>query len=109
MGHPLTSARRKRFVRFLSAEEVVDMELKIQAGAVTGFTLNYRAHMRGSWQEVVRYDTAHGRPHLHRFWEGRVPRPWPHPASDLDAAFDWAEQDLSRPWRAYRALREASL
>ena len=102
--------RTKRFVRFLSDEDAVDLTLTMQAGRITGFCLNYRARVGTIWHEVVRYDTAHGWPHVHRFWRGTTPRPWPgSPPGDLGAAAIWADQDLHANWREYRTRLEATL
>jgi hypothetical protein len=103
------TVRKKRFVRFLSDEDAVDMELTLQAGRVTGFCLNYRVRVGTDWHEVIRYDTAHGRPHVHRFWYGAEARPWPGPRADLEACVDWADADIRARWQEYRARRRASL
>ncbi len=34
-----------------------------ERGVVTAFTIQYEAEIDGTWFEIVRYDTAHGRPH----------------------------------------------
>ena len=36
---------------------------KLERRAIKEFTIQYEAEINGKWYEIVRYDTAHGRPH----------------------------------------------
>ena len=49
----LTSERIDRFRHLHSLER----------GQITRFCVQYEAFIDGEWQAIVRYDTAHGRPH----------------------------------------------
>jgi hypothetical protein len=102
--------RTKRYVRFLSFDDVIDMQIAKHGGRIIAFALNYRVHVGGRWREVVRYDNAHGRAHVHRFWHGPESRPWPGPAvADVGEAYEWAKGDLGTRRREYRTRLEASL
>lgn len=80
---------------------------------MVGFAINYRARVMDRWTEVCRYDTCHGRLHMHRFWlppdrqiqEARSPIPvW-----DTKRALDAAAEDLERQWRTYRMRMRRTL
>lgn len=107
-------SRSRAFEHYITPDDRIDIELIVDQGAVVDFTANYRARIGGRWVEVVRYDTAHGHLHVHRFWRPEPDRidtlePPDNPADDYSAALDRAEEDLVENWRAYRNLMEDHL
>lgn len=95
----------------LSAEDVIDADLDLSQGRVVGFSLNYRALIRGRWHQVVRYDTRHGPLHVHRCW--REPPDDVEPLEDaVRDVRDYrvparqARDDLAANWPRYRTLME---
>lgn len=107
-------ATRRAFEHYITPDDRIDLELSIDAGQVVGFTANYRARIEGRWVEVVRYDTAHGHLHIHRFWreEGAQIEDLEdetEPGDPYGAELDRAEADLVAHWRVYRRRMEETL
>jgi len=64
--------------------------------------LEVRHPKYGTWEPVIRYDTAHGR--AHRDWrhaDGSVEKT-PLPTEDYNQALNYAEIDLKNHWEIYR-------
>jgi predicted amidohydrolase len=59
----------RRYQRFFSNLDVADIETGREGGEIVSFSTNLRAEIRQSWREGIRYDTGHGRLHVHRFWQ----------------------------------------
>lgn len=105
-------SQRTRFIRHLTTEDLVDVELDLHQGRVVGFRVNYRAYLHNTWVEIARYDTRHGRLHLHRFWLDSDEQvldlePQNRSTRDYGARFTQAVEDISENWTAYRACCEA--
>lgn len=79
----------------------MDTEIEVRAGRL------YRAHIRGLWREVLRYDTRHGALHGHRFWRPenaqvrKLTRTADEPA-DYREWFARLKADLDKNWKVYR-------
>lgn len=107
-------ATKRAFEHYITPDDRIDVELEVHAGDVVTFTVNYRARIRGKWTEVVRYDTAHGHLHIHRFWrdeQGQIENlddPG-QPKGVYNAELDAAEEDLVENWRTYRQRMEEGL
>lgn len=108
-----TKSRPRRHVLPLSGDDEIDVALETRDGRVSGFAVNYRARWGSEWHEVIRYDTHHGRLHVHRFWRGPgrtiefLERPG-EGTQDHRERLQAAVDDIRQNWRAYRArLREA--
>lgn len=107
-------ATKRAFEHYISPDDRIDIAFEVDQGDIVGFTVNYRARIGGRWVEVVRYDTAYGYLHMHRFWRDEE-----HQIEDLDdasdpkgvynAELDQAEEDLVNNWRTYRRRMEANL
>lgn len=98
--------RTQSFIRYFTDVDLVDVEFTLDGNRIVAFRLNYRAHIVGSWREVVRYDNAHRKPlHIHRFWpptsgareylETEVRR-------DYTDALEESLSDLEDHWQTYR-------
>lgn len=71
--------------------------------AVLTFTVQYETSIDDQFFPVVRYDSAHDRPHrdvLDR--SGRLVRKEWLPDMDYNVALDFAIADIEENWRAYR-------
>lgn len=91
--------------------DFLDIRLFIERGRVVAFVLNYTAVIDGESREVVRYDTCHGRLHVHRAWldgpASLVDLEAPgRRGADYKARLRTAEADLRRNWRKYRSQVE---
>ncbi len=85
----------------------MDILIRKKNGRLVEFVMNYRAKIKGTWREVIRYDTHHEKLHVHRFWrasdkqieileESQSEDYWPH--------FNEAFQDIDKNWHRYRQL-----
>ncbi|MBI3621659.1 MAG: hypothetical protein HY208_05665 [Nitrospirae bacterium] len=92
------------FLYFLSTER--EDRLRVEAvkehGAITSFTVQYEALLRGDWQPIVRYDTAHGFAHKDLLHPDGTGEKQPLYLPDYNMAFTYAIQDLKAAWRWYR-------
>lgn len=107
-------ATKRAFEHYITPADRIDVELEVHAGDVVAFTANYRARIAGRWLEVVRYDTAHGHLHIHRFWREAGDRienidDPSQPKGVYNAELDAAEDDLVQNWRTYRQQMEEGL
>lgn len=107
-------ATKRAFEHYITPEDRIGVEIEVHAGDVVAFTVNYRARIRGRWVQVVRYDTAHGHLHVHRFWRDEddqienLDDPT-RPKGVYNAELDAAEEDLVKHWPTYRRRMEESL
>jgi hypothetical protein len=100
--------RELHFLQVLSddAEDRVRVEADIERGRVRHFVVQYEALIRGKWQAIVRYDTAHGYPHRDLIHPRRPAEKVPLATSDLNSAMTFAIQDVQALWPAYREKYE---
>ena len=97
-------AREKRWT-LLFDEARVDVVLRVEAGAVIGFSINLSVWIDDDYHDVIRYDTAHGYLHVHRFWESVEMQPWrPYAGRPLAEAFQAAYEDIKANWERYIEL-----
>ncbi len=104
----------REYEHYITPHDRVDITVDVEHGTVVDFTANYRARIQGQWIEVLRYDTAHGHLHVHRFW-----RDPPHQIEELEDPSNpkgrygldltQAEKDLVENWRSYRSLMETRI
>jgi hypothetical protein len=68
----------------------------LERGQVTAFTVQLECWIEGKWRPVVRYDTAHGRPHRDMLdWDGNVAdKLWLAVDVNLNEALTVSEADL---------------
>ncbi len=73
-----------------------------ERGRVIRFAVQYETFAGGEWRPVVRYDTAHGFPHIDRsFPDGRVEK-IPLLVPDLGDALTLADDDIDENWPRYK-------
>lgn len=82
------------------------VQITTERGEVTAFVIQYEAWIEGAYRPVVRYDTAHGRPHRDTLdWNGNtIDKAWAWDGTDLSykEALMSAASDLIQNWAAYR-------
>jgi hypothetical protein len=86
-------------------EVIVDLGFA-RPGHLERASVQYRAHVRGRWRSVIRYDNAHGQPHCHRFWAKKIIRP-PPKGTGPTRLIELAKVDLKKNWTTYRRRMEA--
>lgn len=76
-----------------------------ERGRLVAFTVQGEVYDGEWWRPVVRYDTAHGRPHRDLLdWDGRViAKDWMPEGTPLDEAMTQAQREIEEHWVTYRA------
>ncbi len=72
-------------------------------GNVVRFVVQYETFVEGKWQAVVRYDTAHGFPHVDKMFPGGTTEKIPLLTTDMGEALTVADQDIEENWERYKA------
>ena len=101
----------KEYVNYLSParEDRLRYFHTLERKRIIRFVVQYEAFIAGDWQAIVRYDTAHGRPHrdiLH-----------PDGPADKDEFYGYTpeevltlgERDIRVNWRRYRLAYELEI
>ena len=70
-------------------------------GKVTGFVVQMEVFVSGQWKVVIRYDSAHGFPHVDRYYlDGRMVK------KELNLKFSealvLADEDIKENWKIYQ-------
>ena len=71
-------------------------------GRVIRFVVQYETFVEGEWHPVVRYDTAHGLPHMDRILSDGTTEKIPLPIKDLGEALTFADRDVDENWERYK-------
>lgn len=106
-------AKIKRLEWRLTPTDEVHLAMTIAGGAVIDFGINYRAVVGGRWVSVLRVDTSHGPPHVHKFWRSPADQTEPLRAvsassGDYAVVIEAVRTDLRANWKRYRTLMEAA-
>jgi len=102
------SAQRqhKRFKIVLSDEDEVRVDFDLEKGQVVEFAVQYLAMIRGKWQPVVRFDTAHGRPHVDISHPDGSQETRTFPFNDYGSALTYAINYIQEHWESWRERYE---
>lgn len=73
-----------------------------ERGRVVRFTVQFETFIHGEWHPVVRYDMAHGFPHIDRILPGGDVEKIPLPVADLADALTFADDDIDENWPRYK-------
>lgn len=82
-------------------EDEVDITIKKENGRIISFSVNYRTKMDDRWCDVIRYDTAHGMIHVHKFWTSSKIMPL-HAVTDMKTGIIEAMKDVKSNWKMYK-------
>jgi len=69
------SDKLKKFSKFLTSEDLLDITLEIKKKEIKKFALNYRALIANKWEQIYRVANFHGFLHEQRFWRSKEPIP----------------------------------
>lgn len=72
-------------------------------GKVVQFVVQYETFVEGAWRPVVRYDTAHGFPHIDRIAPDGTLEKISLLTNDLGEALTFADHDIDEHWEQYKA------
>jgi hypothetical protein len=92
----------KSYVRILGVRDRIRVRFKKDRGKITEFVIQYETLVKDEWQAVVRYDTAHGRPHTDIIMpDGTKEKRLLH-FPNFNDAFSYAEENVKINWECYR-------
>lgn len=91
-----------RYTYLLTVNDRKRHEHVTEQGAVTQFTVQYETFVEGNWCPVIRYDTAHGFPHMDRIRPDDTVEKIPLLTKDLGEALTFADQDIDENWARYK-------
>jgi hypothetical protein len=91
-----------RYVYLLTVNDRKRHEHVIDHGQVIRFVVQYETFAGGVWHPVIRYDTAHGFPHVDRIHADGTVEKVPLLTSDLGEALTFADQDIDDKWGQYK-------
>ncbi len=81
----------------------------LEKGAVTAFTIQYEAEIDGEWRAIVRYDTAHGRPHKDILHPDGTETKEEFPYYTHLEVLTLGQNDIRKNWKQYRAWYEKEM
>jgi hypothetical protein len=82
---------------------------RIERGKVREFRIQYEALIEGHWYAIVRYDTAHGRPHKDLMHPDGSQTKEGFFGYTPNAVLTYGERDIKRNWQRYRAQYEKEM
>jgi len=95
---------RKEFFQWLSGTDRLRARFETVKGKVTVLVVQYEAFIDDRWEQIIRYDTAHGYLHKDLYVRGRKEkiRKEQVPIADLNQGLTQAIEDLKGHWESYR-------
>jgi hypothetical protein len=78
-------------------------------GRVTRFRIQYEALIGEAWHPIVRYDTAHGRPHKDVLHPGGAQDNVEFRGYSREEVLTLGERDIRANWQRYRAECEREM
>jgi hypothetical protein len=94
--------RTTTFRLIFTLEDEADVTIQKKNGRIVSFGVNYRTNINGKWHDVIRYDTAHGAMHVHRFWISPGIIPIRDVGADIKSIIIEAVNDVKENWTAYK-------
>jgi hypothetical protein len=94
--------RVTRYSYLLTLNDRKRHEHVTERGRVARFVVQYETFVEGEWRPVIRYDTAHGFPHIDRILpDGAVEKILLF-TKDLGEALTFADHDIDENWERYK-------
>jgi len=87
----------------------VRINFDIERGQVVEFAVQYLAMISGKWWPVVRFDTAHGRPHMDISHPDGSQETRMFPFYDYGTALTYAINYVREHWEFYRERYEREI
>ena len=92
----------KSYVQVVNGRNRIRVRFTKDRGRILDFVVQYETQVKGEWQAVIRYDTAHGRPHTDVMRpDGNKEKRLLH-FPNFNDAFAYAEEDVKTNWESYR-------
>jgi len=109
MAESTHQRRHKEFKIILTAEDEVRISFVVEKGRVIEFAVQYLAMIKGKWQPVIRFDTAHGRPHMDISHPDGSQETRTFPFHDYSTALTYAISYVQEHWEYYRERYEREI
>ncbi len=93
-----------RYAYLLTLNDRKRHEHVIEQGRVTRFMVQFETFVEGKWLPVIRYDTAHGFPHVDRTLPDGTIEKILLLTKDLGEALTFADQDIDENWQRYKEV-----
>lgn len=81
----------------------------LDGGVVIAFTIQYEAEIDGQWHEIVRYDSAHGRPHKDLLHPDGSETKEEFPYYTNAEVITLGQNDIRKNWQRYREQYEREM
>lgn len=81
----------------------------LEDGVITDFMIQYEAEIDGQWHEIVRYDSAHGRPHKDLLQPDGSEIKEEFPYYSNAEVMTLGQNDIRKNWQRYRNEYERAL
>lgn len=92
----------KSYVQAVAIRDRIRVRFAKDRGRILEFVVQYETFVRGKWQPVVRYDTAHGEAHTDVYRpDGTREKILLH-FPNFNDALSYAEEDVKANWNHYR-------
>jgi hypothetical protein len=98
--------RSEDFKITLTEDDEILVHLEREKRVVVKFGVQYRARIRGAWQAIVRFDTAHGHAHQDVCYPDGNQDTREMDLDDYGVAFTRALRDVKARWEFYRQRYE---
>lgn len=101
----------KEYIHYLSPEREDRFRYyhQLERGQIVRFCIQYEALIGGAWQAVVRYDTAHGRPHKDLVHPDGTEDKQEFYGYSGEEVLILGERDIKANWQQYRAAYEQEM
>ena len=101
--------RREEFTVILTMEDQVRVRFDKEGPKIIDFSVQYLARIRDQWQPIVRFDTAHGRPHMDISHPDGTQETRDLHFYNYNVALTYAIKNIQERWEFYRERYEKEL
>jgi hypothetical protein len=101
--------RREEFTVILTMEDEVRVRFDKEGPKIVDFSVQYLARIRDQWRPIVRFDTAHGRPHMDISYPDGTQETRDLHFYNYNVALTYAIKNIQDRWKFYRERYEREL
>jgi phosphoribosylformylglycinamidine (FGAM) synthase-like amidotransferase family enzyme len=94
--------KQERWSNPLTHQDRVEVSIVKEKGQVIDFSVQYLAQIKGKWHPIVRFDTAHGSPHIDISQPNGSKQTRYIRGLDNKEALTYALGIISQRWESYR-------
>ena len=101
--------RREEFTVILTMEDEVRVRFDKEGPKIVDFSIQYLAKIHDQWRPIVRFDTAHGRPHMDISHPDGTQETRDLHFYNYNVALTYAIKNIQERWEFYRERYEKEL